>query len=112
VVVGVGVPGISSRKRRRFGTKFIIVATLVYSFMSKETLIFLCGILLTIIPFLGIPEDWRQYAILGVGIFLIIMGYALRRAVYLHRIDYGNGERGSDAFIETTSTLFEQNEVK
>jgi hypothetical protein len=80
--------------------------------MSKETLVFILGILLTIIPFLGIPEDWRQYTILGIGIILIIMGYALRRAVYLNRIDYGNGERGSDAFIETTNTLFEQNELK
>ena len=80
--------------------------------MSKEPFVFICGILLTIIPFLGIPEDWRQYAILGVGALLILVGYTLRRAVYLNRIDYGNGERGSDAFIETTNTLFEQDEVK
>jgi heme/copper-type cytochrome/quinol oxidase subunit 4 len=59
--------------------------------LSKETLVFIFGILLTIIPFLGIPEDWRQYAILGIGVFLIIMGYALRRRVYLNRIDHGNG---------------------
>jgi hypothetical protein len=80
--------------------------------MSKETLVFIFGILLTIIPFLGVPEDWRQYAILTIGVFLIIMGYALRRRVYLERIDHGNGERGSDAFIETTSTLFEENDIK
>lgn len=80
--------------------------------MSKETLVFIFGILLTIIPFLGIPEDWRQYAILGIGVFLIIVGYTLRRSVYLTRIDYGNGERGSDAFIETTDTLFAENELK
>jgi hypothetical protein len=49
---------------------------------------------------------------LGIGVFLIIMGYALRRGVYLNRIDYGNGERGSDAFIETTGALFEKNELK
>jgi len=80
--------------------------------MSKETLVFICGILLTIIPFLGIPEDWRRYSILGVGILLIIIGYALRRAIYYNRMDHGNGERGSDAFIETTNTLFESNELK
>lgn len=80
--------------------------------MSKETLVFIFGILLTIIPFLGVPEDWRQYSILGIGVFLIIIGYALRRQVYLKQIDHGNGERGSDAFIETTSTLFEENEIK
>lgn len=76
--------------------------------MSKETLIFVFGIFLTIIPFLGVPESWRQYSILGIGIFLIVIGYALRRAMYLSRIDYGNGERGSDSFIETTETLFDE----
>jgi len=76
--------------------------------VSKETLIFVFGIFLTIIPFLGVPESWRQYSILGIGIFLIVIGYALRRAMYLSRIDYGNGERGSDSFIETTETLFDE----
>ena len=80
--------------------------------MSKETLVFLFGIFLTVIPFLGVPESWRQYSILGIGVFLIIIGYALRRSVYLTRIDYGNGERGSDSFIETTETLFDDGGVK
>ena len=80
--------------------------------MSKETLIFLCGILLTIVPFLGVPEEWRQYTILGIGIILILVGYALRRVVYLSRIDHGNGERGSDSFIETTETLFDEGALK
>lgn len=75
--------------------------------MSKETLVFLFGILLTIIPFLGIPILWRQYAIFGIGVFLIFIGYALRRRVYLSRLDLGNGERGADSFVETTEKLFD-----
>lgn len=80
--------------------------------MSKETLVFISGILLTIIPFLGVPELWRQYGVLGIGILLILIGYALRRSVYLSRIDIGDGERGTDSFIETTDKLFEEGELK
>ncbi|MEY3784093.1 MAG: hypothetical protein RLZZ230_415 [Candidatus Parcubacteria bacterium] len=78
--------------------------------MSKETLVFIFGILLTLVPFLGVPELWRQYAVMGLGIALILIGYALRRGVYLDRIDIGNGERGIDSFVETTERLFNERE--
>jgi len=74
--------------------------------MTKETFVFLLGIFLTLIPFLGVPELWRQYAVMGIGFLLILVGYILRRAVYLSRIDKGNGERGTDSFVETTEPLF------
>lgn len=80
--------------------------------MSKETLVFIFGILLTLVPFLGVPELWRQYSVVGIGIMLILIGYALRRGVYLDRIDHGNGERGIDSFVETTERLFNENEVE
>ena len=75
--------------------------------MTKETLVFFLGILLTIIPFLGVPDLWKQYAIAGAGVVLIIVGYALRRARFLSHIDRGNGERGTDSFVETTKRLFD-----
>jgi len=68
--------------------------------------------MLTIVPFLGIPEVWRQYAVFGIGVLLILIGYALRRGVYLDRIDHGNGERGTDSFVETTETLFDDRAVE
>lgn len=80
--------------------------------MSKETLVFISGILLTIVPFLGVPEVWRQYAILGLGVILILVGYFLRRNLYLTRLDKGNGERGADTFIETTEVLFDEGALK
>lgn len=80
--------------------------------MSKETLVFVFGILLTIIPFLGVPVLWRQYVIFGIGVLLILIGYALRRRVYLSRFDLGNGERGTDSFVETTEQLFDQRKLK
>ncbi len=73
----------------------------------KETLVFTFGILLTIIPLLGVPEQWRQYTVVGMGFLLIIIGYLLRRKLYLERIDKGNGDRGEDSFMETTESLFE-----
>jgi hypothetical protein len=80
--------------------------------MSKETLVLISGILLTIVPFLGVPETWRQYTILGFGVVLILVGYFLRRKVYLNRLDKGNGERGSDTYIETTEVLFDEGTFK
>ena len=74
--------------------------------MTKETLVFIFGILLTVIPFLGVPEMWRQYSVLGIGVILILIGYVLRRRVYLNQIDKGNGERGVDSYVETTEKLF------
>jgi hypothetical protein len=80
--------------------------------MTKETFVFFTGILLVILPFLGIPEVWRQYSVAGLGGLLILVGYALRRAVYLARIDRGNGERGTDSFVETTEPLFKESELQ
>lgn len=80
--------------------------------MTKETLVFFTGILLTLVPFLGIPEAWRQYTVAGLGVLLILVGYALRRAIYLSRIDRGNGERGTDSFVETTEPLFKETELQ
>jgi hypothetical protein len=80
--------------------------------MSKETLILLSGILLLIVPFLGVPEVWRQYSILAIGIVLLLVGYSLRRKSYLNRLDKGNGERGNDSYVETTETLFDEGTLK
>ncbi|MEM9336991.1 MAG: hypothetical protein AAGA35_04005 [Patescibacteria group bacterium] len=76
--------------------------------MTRETVVFIAGILVIIIPQLGIPEDWKWYSLVGIGIILILLGYSLRRSAYLRRIDRGNGERGDDSFVESTQNLFEQ----
>jgi hypothetical protein len=80
--------------------------------MSKESLVFFIGIALTLIPFLGIPEDWKQYAVALFGASLILIGYMLRRSLYFTRIDHGNGERGNDSFVETTKQLFSDKELQ
>ncbi len=80
--------------------------------MSKETFVFIFGILLTIIPFMGVPEAWRQYTVFCIGVLLILIGYALRRSVYLSRIDKGDGERQTDSFVETTKELFDDRNIE
>lgn len=80
--------------------------------MNKETLVFALGILLTLVPFLGIPEAWKQYAVAAAGVLLVLIGYMLRRASYFARIDQGNGERGDDSFVETTKPLFGEKGVQ
>ena len=80
--------------------------------MSKETTVFIFGIFLTIVPFLGVPELWRQYGVMEIGVLLILIGYALRRRTYLNGLDMGNGERGTDSFMETTEKLFDEDAHK
>ena len=68
--------------------------------MSKESIVFTIGLLLLVIPHLGIPEVWKFYFFIIAGALLVIVGYSLRRAAYLRSIEKENGERGTDAFVE------------
>ena len=80
--------------------------------MSKETIVFISGIILTIVPFLGIPLAWRAYAIAALGVLLVFVGYAQRRSLYLKQIERGSGERGTDSFVETTDKLFDDSTIQ
>ena len=76
--------------------------------MSKETIVFISGILLIIVPFLGVPLMWREYAVAALGVLLTFVGYALRRGLYLKHIERVGGERATDSFVETTDKLFDE----
>lgn len=76
--------------------------------MSKGTMAFLLGILLILLPYIGIPSVWKQYTYVALGIILVLLGYGLRRAQYFHEIDNGNGERSGETFVETTQNLFSE----
>jgi hypothetical protein len=68
--------------------------------MSRESIVFTLGILLLVIPSLGIPENWKFYFFLFAGVVLVVAGYSLRRSAYLRSIEKENGERGTDSFVE------------
>jgi len=60
----------------------------------------LLGLVVLFLPSLGVPSDWKLYVHVGAGALLVLVGYSLRRSMYLRTIDKGNGERGTDAFLE------------
>lgn len=68
--------------------------------MSRESIVFTLGILLLVIPSLGIPESWKFYFFMAAGVILVVVGYSLRRSAYLRSIQKENGERGTDSFSE------------
>ncbi len=68
--------------------------------MSKESLVFTLGLLLLIVPHLGVPEDWKTYFLFAAGALLVLSGYSLRRAAYLRSIEKEHGVRSTDSFVE------------
>jgi len=74
--------------------------------MRKAMLIGLSGLLLMVLPFLGIPAIWKLYITVGTGGLLLLLGYLLIRDRVYFDNDLGNGERGNESFVETTESLF------
>ena len=76
--------------------------------MSRESLVILFGLLIFLTPLLGIPPAWKEYLMLGIGALLIIIGFSLRRSAYYHKINKGNGEIGTDSFLESQPSLLDE----
>ena len=72
--------------------------------MSRESSVFLIGLVIFLISFLGIPNDWKKIILIAAGLFLMVFGYSMRRSAFLRSIDNGNGERRGDAFVENIHT--------
>mgnify|MGYP000927871247 CR=1 FL=1 len=75
--------------------------------MRKATLIGLLGLLLIVLPYLGVPEMWKMYSTSGIGVLLLLLGYMLVRDRIHAESDMGNGERGNESYVETTESLFD-----
>ncbi len=68
--------------------------------MSKESVVFVLGLIVFLTPFLGVPREGKDW-ILGIsGVFLMFLGYQLRRQLFLLTLTKGE-ERKSDAFSES-----------
>lgn len=72
--------------------------------MSRESLVILLGLFVLFIPVLGVPPEWKFYGTVALGSCLVLIGLSLRRSAYWRKIDRGNGERGTDSFIESSLT--------
>jgi uncharacterized membrane protein len=68
--------------------------------MTKETSVFVLGIIVFFTTFLGIPTEYKEWIFIISGVLLIGIGYRLRRNAFLQSIESENGERKSDMFSE------------
>lgn len=73
--------------------------------MTQELLVFFSGILLFLIPFFGIPTDWKLHAMSGLGVLLIVVGYRLRYRRAIRDIE-STRTSPEDGFVEATKPLF------
>lgn len=69
--------------------------------MSRESLVFVIGLLLFLIVHLGLPETWKYYIFVVASLSLMVIGYGLRRDAYLRRLRQENGELQADSFTES-----------
>lgn len=68
--------------------------------MSKESLVFTLGLVAFLTPFLGVPQNAKDWLIGIVGILIMLCGYQLRRQLFLQSLTKGE-ERKSNAFSES-----------
>lgn len=72
--------------------------------MSKESIVFFLGIVVFIVPHIGIPDNWKVYVYALSGGILILVGYRLRQRAYIRSIEKENGERDTDSFVENNGS--------
>lgn len=70
--------------------------------MSKESFVFVLGMIIFFVPFLGLPREYKEVILIGSGILLMGLGYRLRRIAFLRSLEHENGERRGDTFVESS----------
>ncbi len=75
--------------------------------MSRESLVFVFGLLVFLIPFLGLPRNFKDIGLLVIGGALMLLGFMLRRSAFVRSIEKSTGERQADAFTESPITASE-----
>lgn len=74
--------------------------------MRNGGVVLCVGVLLLVVPALGVPPVWKQWLAWVGGVALVVSGYLqIRHAMQAH-VDLGDGERETDTFVETTGSLF------
>jgi uncharacterized membrane protein len=69
--------------------------------MSKESFVFVMGVIVFFTPFLGLPSRYKEVLLIVSGVLLVIIGYRLRRRAFLKSLEHESGERRGDAFVES-----------
>jgi hypothetical protein len=72
--------------------------------MSKHAYIFITGLLVAILPFLGFPRSWDNVFFAVSGVILMVIAVLLRREQ--HRLEIGKTKtsRASQVFVENGDT--------
>jgi len=78
--------------------------------MSRESLVFILGIVVFVSPFLGVTTETKRIILVAVGVLLIYVGYKLRRAAYFQSIELATGERKSEMFVENQNPEISESE--
>lgn len=76
--------------------------------MSRESLVFLLGVVIFFLPVIGVPPVWKEYALWVAGVLLVLLGLSLRRSAYRRRISQ-SGELRGDSFVESQPSLLDIN---
>jgi hypothetical protein len=66
--------------------------------MTIDTLIVLCGVLVTLIPFLGFPLAIDNVILVVLGLSVIFLGIVVRRRASLRR---SGSSRRNETFVES-----------
>lgn len=79
--------------------------------MSKEALVILLGVVIVLLPFLGLPGTWRTVLMVLVGAAIVLIGVLLRSEAL------GRGDsKGTSFFIDnrarSEAPTFAQSEPK
>ncbi len=72
--------------------------------MSKESSVFVLGVIVFFTSFLGIPSEYKEWVFIVSGLLLMAFGYHLRRSAFLRSIEHESGEKRADAFVESSAT--------
>lgn len=66
--------------------------------MSKDTILFLAGFGVAMLPFLGFPSSWRSVLFVLLGALIVIVAVSLRRELMAR--DRRHEARRNDIFVE------------
>lgn len=72
--------------------------------MTKESIVFFLGMVIFVVPHIGVPDSWKVYAYALSGLILMVVGYSLRQKAYIRSIEKENGERDTDSFVENVGS--------
>jgi len=65
--------------------------------MSRESLVFILGAVVLLMPYLGVPADWKRIAYTVCGASLVVLGYSLRRSAFFRAVGTAPEVRSPDS---------------